>query len=368
MLKRFSVENFKGFRSKVELDFSKSRDYTFNAPLIQNGIVNKVLLYGRNASGKSNLGFAIMDITMHLTDRPIALANYVNYLNGDSTDTLAHFEYVFLTPKGKEVIYRYTKDGAMRLCSEEIGVDGQTVFQYNFQTQQVINEIPEAQSIVFDGRVMDISAVKYMRNNSPQLDAESPIETIVDFANKMLWFRSLRVNEFMGTNIQPEVISDFILQGGYLADFESYLHRHGVDFRLEPYTAPNGKQSILAKYAIKSFDLFSVVSTGTGSLILLYYWIKKAFRNIRFLFLDEFDAFYHYSLSKTVLEEINHDPSFQSVLTTHNPYLADNAFMRPDCYWILRDGAVKSFADSTNKVIREGHSLEHMLLTDEFGN
>ena len=255
----------------------------------------------------------------------------------------------------------------MRLLSEEIAVEGKTVFQYNFQTQQVYNALPEAQSLVFSNRPLDISAVKFMRNNLPALPSSSPIEAIVSFANGMLWFRSLRVNEFMGAlDVPSEMISDFILQGGYLEDFESFLKDHGLDFHLAPYTAPDGRHLILAKYANKSFELFSLVSTGTSSLILLYYWTKKVFRDIQFLYLDEFDAFYHYGLSKAILQEINRAPHFQSILTTHNPYLADNAIMRPDCYWIIKDGVVKSFADATNKTIREGHSLEHMLLTDEF--
>jgi AAA15 family ATPase/GTPase len=86
---------------------------------------------------------------------------------------------------------------------------------------------------------------------------------------------------------------------------------------------------------------------------------------ITFLYLDEYDAFYHFNLAQAILQIVNQDDSYQSVVTTHNPYLADNAIMRPDCYFNLKDGRIKSFADSTNRVIRQGNSLEKMVLSDD---
>lgn len=44
MLKRFEVENFKGFKNPLVMDFT-AREYEFNKNLIVNGIVNKAILY-----------------------------------------------------------------------------------------------------------------------------------------------------------------------------------------------------------------------------------------------------------------------------------------------------------------------------------
>ena len=84
------------------------------------------------------------------------------------------------------------------------------------------------------------------------------------------------------------------------------------------------------------------------------------------MYLDEFDAFYHYELSSNILSYVNKRPEFQSVLTSHNTYLIDNGLMRPDCYALLKDGKISSFADSTTKVIRQAHNLEKMMLGGEF--
>lgn len=65
MLRKFSVENFKGFRDKITLDIGSPSNYSFNSEIIENGCVTKGIIYGINSCGKSNLGLAIFDIITH---------------------------------------------------------------------------------------------------------------------------------------------------------------------------------------------------------------------------------------------------------------------------------------------------------------
>ena len=56
----------------------------------------------------------------------------------------------------------------------------------------------------------------------------------------------------------------------------------------------------------------------------------------------------------------------QTILTSHNTYLANNELLRPDCYFMLNKGKLTSFSDSTDRELREGHNLEKMLRQGEF--
>ena len=56
----------------------------------------------------------------------------------------------------------------------------------------------------------------------------------------------------------------------------------------------------------------------------------------------------------------------QTILTSHNTYIATNDLLRPDCYFQIKDGVLKSLADSTDRELREGHNLEKMLRQGEF--
>lgn len=104
MLKRFEVENFKGFKNRLVFDLS-SRDYSFNEYLIKDKIVNKGIIYGKNGIGKSNLGIALFDIVTHLTDKErMPQQYYSNHLNLDSDKEYAEFRY-FFSFDGDDIIY-----------------------------------------------------------------------------------------------------------------------------------------------------------------------------------------------------------------------------------------------------------------------
>ncbi len=367
MLKRFSVKNFKNFKEKLILDFSKTREYEFNQNLIKNGLVNKMLIYGPNNSGKSNLGAAVMDITTHLTDN-YGTDNliYAYYLNGDFVDDVVEFKYEFLF-NDNEIVYSYKKNGQMKLLSEELKENGKILFKYNYENNNYENNIPEAQTIVIkkeDKFQPSISVLKYIYANTMFWPEDSSVKLLMDFVNNMLWFRSLKHNEFMGVMANSEDLHDYIINNRLLTDFQNFLKQCGQEYNLCEIHE-GGKSVIGVKYKNYKARFNLVASTGTQALWLFYYWMNRT-KNISFVFLDEFDAFYHYELSTFILNYINKKDDFQSVLTSHNTYLINNELMRPDCYSILKDGKITSFADSTNKTIRQAHNLEKMMLGGEF--
>lgn len=369
MLKKFTVTNFKNFSNPCVLDFTKTRDYDFNSYLINAGILNKILLYGKNGSGKSNLGLAIMDISLHLSDNQRNMLLYSNPLNGDTAGSYISFEYVF-DFYGDEVTYSYKKNELMMLLEEQIFLNGKTVFEYNYLNNDFRTSLRELDSFNKDllkNRNLNTSVIKMIYGYSGSLEKESPIKNLCEFANHMLWFRSVMGNQFMGNLNQVEDFEQFVVGQGEkgLQKFQDFLRDCGLNYNLT-IKEMGSVRRIFAKFENKSYPLINLASTGTKSLWLFYYWMNRCDGNISFLFLDEFDAFYHPSLSLNILNVILKNTSYQSIITTHNTYLADNSIMRPDCYLIIKDNEIKSFADRTNKVIREGNNLEKMMLSEEF--
>lgn len=364
MIRKFTVRNFKNFKNPLILDLSKVHDYKFNDDLIKNGIVNKMLIYGPNNSGKSNLGAAIMDITCHLTDNHNNNPIYGYYVNGDSINEDVSFSYEFQFDE-KNVVYNYRKDAQRRLISEELIENGVLVFSYNYKTNKYENNIPEAQTLDISKNNTTMSALKYLYNNTLYWPENSTIKLMMSFVNNMLWFRSLRRgNEFMGVMPNGEDLNDFIINNRLLKSFEKFLNDSGQQYKLSEISE-GGQTVIGVKYKNFTARFDQVASTGTLSLWLFFYWMNRT-KNISFIYLDEFDAFYHFSLSSHILKYVNSKSDFQSILTSHNTYLIDNEQMRPDCYAMLKDGSIASFADSTNRVIRQGHNLEKMMLGGEF--
>ena len=364
MIRKFSITNFKNFKDKITLDFSKCRDYSFNSNLLVNGLVNKAIIYGFNSSGKSNLGFAIMDITSHLTDNVKQESHYSYSLNFESEKSEITFEYEFLFD-GKAITYIYQKDINRRLISEEILANNKTLFFYDYRKNSYRNEIEDIKHINLENRSENISVLKYIRNNMLDFSNDNAIKLIVDFANEMLWFRSLRENEFMGHLANGDNIGDYIIRNNLLQEFQIFLDECDVKESVAPIVTPTGVVLGTRKGKVV-VPFFNVCSTGTACLALFFYWQKSSFNRIKFLFLDEFDAFYHEKLSQQLLRIVFEKQEIQSVITTHNSSLATNQLTRPDAVFIIKNNKIKALSDLTNKVLREGHNLRKLMDSGEF--
>ncbi len=371
MLKKFSVQNFKQFKS-LTMDFSGVRDYEFRPEcLIQrkNGspLIKTALVYGPNSSGKSNLGFALFDIVQHLVDRVTQASDYVYYLNADKPNTPAHFSYTFIFDD-REVVYEYTKMDWKTLKQERLVIDDTEVFHWD--SVRGINN--------FDGladygleklnwlfKSSNIAFLRYAANNS-LLKKNSPIKKLMDFVGSMLWFRRVdKNNNFIGLRSTGELIDDYIIRNRLVKDFEKFLNANQVPDKLIVMRTPTGKQSLFFKHK-QLLPFFDVASSGTIALAVYYYW-KNFAKECSFIFMDEFDAFYHFEIAKSILTAVKNFPC-QCVLTTHNTNLLDHRFVRPDVCFLIKDGKLNSLPNLTQRELREGNNLEKLFIGGEFND
>ena len=76
---------------KFKLDFSDIRDYKFSSNCITRNLLSKVVIYGKNSIGKSNLELAIFDVVSHLSSKNVTPGLYEYYLNANSLNDYAEF-------------------------------------------------------------------------------------------------------------------------------------------------------------------------------------------------------------------------------------------------------------------------------------
>ena len=89
---------------------------------------------------------------------------------------------------------------------------------------------------------------------------------------------------------------------------------------------------------------------------MLYFWIHRIKKDASFVFIDEFDAFYHFELSYEVCRRL-FGLDCQVFTSSHNTYLMTNDLLRPDCNFILNENKVKALCDCTDKELRLGLGL-----------
>ncbi len=369
MLKKFSVTNFKNFNDKVTIEFDKASNYEFNENIVKNGCITKGIVYGINGSGKSNLGLALFDIMITLTDKAKSYDKYIHYRNLNSPKNCAEFDYLF-TFNGIDIEYYYEKIDVYTLKSEKLIIGGKEVLYYDFSSKEGYTLLKGAENLQFTPQLLigtdTLSRVKYVRNNAilENNDENKTFLDFVDFVDKMLMFYSLKENRYQGFTIGSENYTSGIIREGKLDAFEAFLRDKGINYKLVQVNA-NGIPEIFCQYKNETVPFLSVASTGTVCLGLFFYWFIQLER-ASFVYIDEFDAFYHFELAQDIVEMLKKLENVQIILSTHNTDLISNDILRPDAYYLIKDNTIKAFDKSTPKELRRAHNLQKMYKAGAF--
>lgn len=368
MLRRFEVENYRCFSEKLVFDLT-SRDYSFNQNLVYNGIVNKAIIYGRNGIGKSVLGFALFDIISHLTDNKCLQKK--NYRNLEHLDQPVVFRYFFKFGND-DIVYEYIKLDQYDLRKETLKLNGKELVRFDYFNQSETERFVDSTlkgSLNIDLPDNKLSVLKYIYRNTPT-NSSSPVTKLIHFCENMLWYRSLSEgNSHMGFTTRNFELTEMIRGNNKLEEFQYFLKQNGLDYQLG-FEKENDGYILYAYYRngerTEKAPFLSLASTGTQALLLYFAWSVAAFPKISFLFIDEFDAFFHYESAELIVQLLNEQSGFQSVLTTHNTYLMQNRLTRPDCCFLMTKNKITNLYDSTDREIREAHNLEKMYINGAF--
>lgn len=368
MLKRFEVENYRCFSEKLVFDLT-SRDYSFNQNLVYNGIANKAIIYGKNGIGKSTLGFALFDIISHLTDNNCLQKK--NYRNLEHLGQPATFRYFFKFGND-DIVYEYIKLDQYDLRTETLKLNGKELIRFDYfsrsETERFVDGTLKG-SLNIDLPDNKLSVLKYIYRNTPT-NSSSPVTKLIHFCENMLWYRSLSEgNSHMGFTTRNFELTEMIRENNKLEEFQYFLKQNGLNYQLG-FEKENDGYILYAYYRseerTEKAPFLSLASTGTQALLLYFAWSVAAFPKISFLFIDEFDAFFHYESAELVVQLLNEQSGFQSVLTTHNTYLMQNRLTRPDCCFLMTKNKITNLYDSTDREIREAHNLEKMYINGAF--
>lgn len=359
MLTKFAVTNYRGFKDRIEWDLSNPSNYSFNTDAVKNGVVKNGIVYGPNGSGKSNLSLALFDVVNHLTQKFKKPDYYKNFIYAGRPDALVEFEYTFKFGE-QEVVYGYAKTRDGKLINESLVVDGKTIFEHKGRELSIDSGSFPMEPLFKESLAQNanhVSIVNVLLTSYP-LTSDHYLLKLRDFVDGMLWFRNLDVREFIGMETNVYILDEYIIKKGLVEDFGQFLKKvSGQDFSFAEHE--KNEKKLLCKYGGEKVAFDDIASTGTHSLMLLYFWIHRMKKDATFVFIDEFDAFYHFELSYEVCKRL-FALDCQVFTSSHNTYLMTNDLLRPDCNFILNDNKVKALCDCTEKELRFGHNIEKL--------
>lgn len=362
MLTKFAVKNYRGFSERIEWNLENPSSYTYNTQAIKDGIVKNGIIYGPNGAGKSNFALALFDIILHLTQKnknPHQIDTIVNVYHPND---LVSFEYSFRF--GQKVIeYNYAKS-VNCIVEEQLTIDGKSIFilkggKLDISTSDFPMRNDIKKQLVHSSN--KVSVLGYLWSVYP-LSAKHPLMQLKKFVDGMLLFWNLEDRGFAGFENGGAQIEEFIISNGLIDEFSEFLKStSGQDFK---FRKPNVGDKLLICDMGTGVPFVKIRSTGTSSLTLLYYWIKKM-QNATFVMVDEFDAFYHFDLSFKVCKKLFDLPG-QVFVSSHNTYLMTNDLLRPDCNFIIDKNMIKPLCACTDKELRLGNSMEKMYRANAF--
>ena len=149
-----------------------------------------------------------------------------------------------------------------------------------------------------------------------------------------------------------------------LKRIREFLKENDIDYKLYGCEV-DGRKAIYCHFENKDADFFKIASTGTRSLALFYYWYIRM-EKASFVFIDEFDAFYHFELAESVQRHLKKMSGVQIFTTTHNTDLMSNDLLRPDSYFLLENNRIKAISELTEKELRQAHNLQKMYKAGAF--
>ena len=380
VLIEFSIENYLSFKEENTFSMVRGKDKS-NLPanfvtlpnLRENAILKTAVIYGPNASGKSNFIKAMETFCNYVFDIGLVRGRAIPYyhpfkLDAESQFQPTRFRVVFLE-LGQRYIYS--------IAFDEKQVVEETLYYYKTNHISTIFErflSPEAQP---EKKYIQINGYSYYflqahrgkfkaiaknTNDNTLFLTKTRTENEPVTDNVVNWFRKVAVLHDFGTKIlDMRFTSTYLLNSSsnkqliFNALCNADMEMNDVEIDENWYNVLDDDRIMMADEdsTLKSlstreklaepkiirnkvpFDLMTEESEGTKKLFALIGPMLKIVREGEILFYDEFDVKLHPLICEYLIRLFNNEKNqeAQLIFTTHNTYFLNTDLFRRDQIW-----------------------------------
>ena len=367
MLKSYEISNFKSYKNRTKIDVEKTNYQTLAITNVNGKLLKGLMFVGANASGKSNGIIAIkflLDCLLGKSD--VNMDAYICIFSGNPVMDLKYdFEI-----DGTDIEYRISYQRIDKIISEELKVDGMSVFSRN-------------------GSVAKVS-----------ISAET---SYTDVPRKTLFLRDVYFNTKFRGNAVLQKWFQFLENSVYIDLYEKTLTQYkDIDLTLKSYIENEGTDEINRFFEEHNFEQsieydnkvlghtiavesaekmiffkrkgieepvpFMMESLGNKNLLNLLPSFFHCVKNGGMLILDEFSSGFHNDLEELLLRYFMHNSTNgQIIFVSHSTNLLSNSILRPDqIYAVDFDGEGSMIKRFSSEKPREAQNLEKMYLGGVF--
>ncbi len=372
MILEFSLKNYLSFAQKQTLSFDATAEKNFRDVFTVKkrnfDILKLAVIYGPNASGKTNLLYALRFLREKIVYQPqnkLTETKFVPFrFNKDTISSPGEFELKFfiddefyiynlqLTEKKivREELKFYPSSRAATLFRRITDKDGKVKIEFSKKYCRLI----AAEKKVLEGNTLPngtVLAATTVTNLS-----QTRLERVVSYAKKMVTIVEPEALFYMTVDRlnKDKALKRFILDNLPLADFnitDIKVQRKKIDKKISKSlqellnSLEAEKEVVLFERKIEFFHkiedkIFSLPenleSDGTLKFIGILGLVYDLINNKTLALMDELEHSLHYELQKYFLKMfVNTARDSQLIITTHNPLLIDQNLLRRDVIWFV---------------------------------
>jgi AAA15 family ATPase/GTPase len=397
MILNFKLNNYRSYKGEVEFSMladtarSKSENF-FEIPEFEGSkkkikVLKTALIYGANASGKSNIIKGLHDLIRYILDKPKVIDNVPIYtpfqFASETVNANTKFELTFIGPNSCKYVYSLEVNKKVVLKEKlEYFPNGKGLMILNRENpnniiadgaNEKVDDSQMIETIVLGGKKYTIfknqlflstfveephevmtSVFLYFKNNFGQHHSE--LSTISDVNKQLLSDKNLKQRLAQLVRTADTKINDF-----FIVDLREALEKfkdenpqvpiENTDSFME-FTMHNFYESGNLKHS-NSPLLLSEESKGSQTLFALGTKVLKAMEEGKTLIYDELDTSLHPYVTKMLVmlflsSKINKNNA-QLIFTTHDISLLDEDLLRKDQIW---------FAEKDEQGVSDFYSLQ----------
>lgn len=397
MILEFRFKNAGSFKEKFSLDLSATKSNENDFSLIRYGgekILPVSVIYGANASGKSNVFGAFLEMkNFVLTSGYIPMVDI-------SLNSILDWRFKFCGRKDSvELEVFFTINGDIKECIYCYGFvinDDGVEEEWFYKKSEYSNEY----KIIFQrGKTKDdIKYESLKKSEFENIKAAFDKKALLTSIGKNIkikdcemiynWFMSVECIDFSRLNLDDEFtyknisnIRDVEFQNN-IVNFVSTFDNSIKGFNILEKESRFNIYDIKSKHILEGNEYFldfDCESLGTKKMIFLYQYIEKIFKNGGILFVDELCASLHPLMVRNLLilfnnSEININHA-QLIFTSHDVWLLSCKNLRRDEIWFTSKNvnetselySLSDFTTNKGEKIRKDESFEKNYMYGKYG-
>lgn len=371
MLIDFSVSNYLSFKDKVTLSMKRTTKRTHVGHLLKHGLLSGAVIYGANASGKTNLLQALAILAhnqVNITPASISFADSVNR-NAFMHDAALspEFEVNFFVNDIKYNYYCSFKSGKVEK-EKLVYEDKNLIFERagtniewgtEFQEERLLSKTANEQMLLLAKLRID-----GVFNKDAKIKNREHLDNVVKFFEGIMYFSNKEVvradkfytffnkddafKKYLKTllNLADVGITDITWEKVNVLPFQATIPMvHGqitcFNHNTDLYCCDD-KNGTLNFYKLKTkhgSEIFELETESAGTIKLIHLslllFICKS-KEDHLLLIDEFDSLLHPVIVRYLLKGLLNSGNGQIITALHNTGLMDQDIWRVDEIWFTK--------------------------------